>query len=148
MARARALLLALRSGPRVWPDLLIATVLLAQARRRLGRESTRALIELARRQGRSESPAPPGADALVDRVAFAIPRVAAHLPWRADCFIQALAAQSWLARAGVSSEIWIGVRKDRVPGFEAHAWLLQDGRTVTGGDVSGFVPLVTPDTKT
>lgn len=148
MSRLSGTARALRLGPQIWPDLAVATLELARARWRLGRHSARALIELSRRQGRPDAPVPPGAEALADRVAFAIPRVAARLPWRADCYIQALAAQSWLARSGVPSEIWIGVRRDRAPGFEAHAWLLHDGRTVTGGDHSGFLPLVRPDTKT
>lgn len=144
MGSGAALLRVLRLGPRDWGALPVAAWELARARRRLGRHRAQALIELSRRQGRPSRPTPPGAGALVDRVAFAIPRVAARLPWRADCWVQALAAQAWLARHGVPSEIWIGVRQDRAPEFEAHAWLLQQGRTVTGGDLTGFVPLVTP----
>ena len=135
----------LRLGPRVWPDLLRAAAELSRARWRLGRHSGRALIRLARRQNPTAQDGWSPDAALVDRVAFAVPRVAAHVPWRADCFIQALAAQSWLARAGIPSDIHIGVRQDREPGFEAHAWLRTGDRTVTGGDISGFVPLVTPE---
>jgi len=138
---------ALSRGPRTWCDLLIAVLELARARRRLGRHSARALIELARRQCRPDRPAPSRAATLPDRVAYAIPGVAAHVPWRADCFIQALAAQSWLARSGVPSEISIGVRQDRAPGFEAHAWLVHDGRNITGGDVTGFTPIVEAATQ-
>lgn len=87
----------------------------------------------------------PEALALVERVAFAVPRAAARVPWRADCWVQAMAAQAWLAGEGVASHIYIGVRQDR-GGFEAHAWLRKDDRIVTGGEVEGFVPLVTPAT--
>jgi hypothetical protein len=134
------------SGAGLWLDVARATAELALARWRLGRRSARALIELAQRQGRPPRPAPPGAAGLAGRVAFVIPRVAARVPWRADCFVQALAAQSWLARSGVPSDLYIGVRRDRAPGLEAHAWLRHGDRIVTGGDVSGFVPLVAPDT--
>jgi len=78
---------------------------------------------------------------LVERVAFAIPRVAARLPWRADCLVQALAARRWLGRNGVATTLGLGVHKDMPDTFEAHAWLKAGDRIVTGGDISGYVPL-------
>ena len=77
----------------------------------------------------------------VERVAYLIPRVAARLPWRADCLIQARAAGRWLASAGIASDLHFGVPKVKQPVFEAHAWLTVGDRIVTGGDVSGYVPL-------
>ncbi|EYD75061.1 hypothetical protein Rumeso_03389 [Rubellimicrobium mesophilum DSM 19309] len=143
---ARPLRRALRLGPRAWPDLLRAVLELALARWRLGRHPSRELIRHSQRPLPTSRAVPADPSAVVDRVALAVGRVAAHVPWRADCFVQALAAQAWLARAGLASDIHIGVRQDRAPGFEAHAWLTQSGRVVTGGEVGGFVPLVTPDT--
>lgn len=147
MARASNLIRVWRGGPWLWLDLLIATLELARARRRLGRHSARTLLKVAHRQGRPDQLGAPGAARLADRVAYAVPRAAAYVPWRADCFIQALAAQSWLARRGVASEIWIGVRHDRAPGFEAHAWLTHEERTITGGHVKDFVPIAGPNTQ-
>lgn len=112
--------------------------------RALRRHSVRDLIALGQRQATLSRPVPAGRDGVLDRVTFAVPRVAARVPWRADCWVQALAAQSWLAREGVAAEIWIGVRQDR-GAFEAHAWLRSGDRAVTGGDGEGFVPLVAPD---
>ena len=91
----------------------------------------------------SDAPAllDPAQEELVERVAFAIPRVAARLPWRADCLVQATAAQHWLARSGIGSNLHFGVPKAKLPEFEAHAWLTIGTRVVTGGDVSGYVPL-------
>ena len=80
-------------------------------------------------------------EALVERVAYVIPRVAARLPWRADCLIQARAAEHWLATAGIASDLHFGVPKVKQPVFEAHAWLTVGDRIVTGGDISGYVPL-------
>ena len=82
--------------------------------------------------------------ALVERVAFAIPRVAIRLPWRADCLVQALAAKRWLSRHGVATTLTLGVSKDMRGEFEAHAWLAAGTRIVTGGDISGYVPLARP----
>ena len=134
-----------RLDPRLWPDLARAALELARARRDLGRRSGADLLRQGRRPVAPCPLSPTQAEALAARVAFAIPRVAARLPWRADCWVQALAAQAWLARAGVEGEVVIGVRQDR-GGFEAHAWLRHGDRVVTGGEVAGYAPLVTPET--
>ena len=80
---------------------------------------------------------------LVDRVSWAIGVAACRVPWRSDCLVRARAAQRWLARKGIPTEMFIGVRKDR-GSFEAHAWLLHDGKTVTGGDFRAYAALVSP----
>ena len=82
--------------------------------------------------------------ALVSLVAYVIPRVAARLPWRADCLIQALAARRWLARHGVATTLTLGVQRDQPADFEAHAWLMAGTRIVTGGDISGYEPFARP----
>lgn len=146
MPRAVALAArVLRLGPSGWLDLCRAALELARARRRLGRHAGPELIRQGRRPPASRPLPPARAEALLDRVAFAVPRAAAHVPWRADCWVQAMAAQAWLARAGVASDVFIGVRQDRGR-FEAHAWLRRGDRIVTGGEVEGFAPLVTPAT--
>lgn len=63
-------------------------------------------------------------------------RQAARLVPGATCLTQAIAAQSLLGRRGEPSTVRIGVRRDVRGGFHAHAWLLQHGRTVLGGDES------------
>lgn len=122
-------------------DLVRAALELAIARIRLGSSDARALAA-------SQAGQLPGLDALqiglVERVAFAIPRVAARLPCRADCLVQALAAERWLRRNGVATMLNLGVPRDKPADFEAHAWLTAGDRIVTGGDVSGYVPLVRP----
>ncbi len=140
--RGRALRVVAGIGPRGWADLAVALAELARARLALRRRPARDLLV----QGQSRPRVVRDDPALVARVAFVMPRLAARLPWRADCWVQALAAQRWLRRHGVASELYIGVRRDRAPGFEAHAWLRCGDATVTGGDFSGFVPLVTPAT--
>jgi hypothetical protein len=79
---------------------------------------------------------------LVERVAYAIPRVGARVPWRSDCLVQALAARHWLAREGVASNLTIGVRNEG--GFAAHAWLKVGDEVVTGGPIADFAPLFGP----
>jgi hypothetical protein len=76
----------------------------------------------------------------IDRVAFAIPRAAARVPWKATCLVQALAAQRWLAREGVASQSRRGARKTGDEELDAHAWLEAGGRVVVGGDPMGYQP--------
>lgn len=119
-------------------DALRAVIELALARARLARQSD---IFLNGQAAQGVAPANPAGDTLVDRVAFVIPRVAARLPWRADCVVQAMAAQRWLGCAGIETRLVLGVPKEKLPDFEAHAWLTAGDRVVTGGDVSGYTPL-------
>lgn len=137
----RDIALGIKSGPRTWHALARATFELALARRKLGAATASEMLPSAREGEACLSP--PALDGrqqrLVELVAFAVPRIAARAPWRADCLVQALAARRWLERAGVATELCIGVRKET--GFEAHAWLKVGDAVVTGGDIGGFVPL-------
>lgn len=78
-------------------------------------------------------------------VAFAIPRVALRLPWRADCLVQALAGQAMLLRRGIASTIAVGTGRHPDGRFEAHAWLVCGEQVILGGDVSRFAPLIDPE---
>ena len=122
-------------------DTAQATIYLAQARWVHRRKSVSELLRIAK-----ETKGLTGRDqALATRVSRAVPRAARRVPWRSDCFVQALAAQFFLANHGVGSELFIGVRKDGDK-FSAHAWLRHDGLTITGGDFSSYHPIVTPET--
>lgn len=138
---------ALLCRPGLWPVVLRAGWELALARRALGRRSMHNLLA-------GDRPGPARAScsardytvtALPIRVAWVIPRVATRVPWRADCLVQALAARRWLAQSGIAAELWIGTRKDQQQGFQAHAWVCVDETVITGGNIQGFVPLVTAD---
>lgn len=84
----------------------------------------------------------PAQSAMIDRIAFAVPRIAARVPWRSDCLVQALAAQRWLGSAGIASTLHLGTPKTPTETFEAHAWLVADERIVTGGgEIDHYIPL-------
>jgi len=80
----------------------------------------------------------PDRSVLVARIAYALPRISARLPWRSDCLIQAIAAQNWLAAHRLASELRIGVARPDDGPFGAHAWLVQDDMIVTGGDIARY----------
>lgn len=141
---------ALRLPAAVWPDLARAIMELALARRTIDRLPIRDMLP-ARRHGApsDESPEPLSPDAvrLVQRVAFAVPRMARYLPWRTDCLVQALAAQRWLRVWGIPCRLVLGVgtrpgtrQLADGSGIGAHAWLLVQDICVIGGDVSDYVP--------
>jgi hypothetical protein len=117
-----------------------AALELALARARLGDDHSRRLRESSKEDG-SLTPLSSHQLALIDRVAFTVPRVAARVPWRADCLVQSLAAKHWLDRDGVPSQLVIGVRKDGALPLDAHAWLKVGDRVVVGGDVGAYVPM-------
>ena len=83
---------------------------------------------------------PRNAPEIVDRVAFAIPRAAARVPWRATCLVQALAAKRWLNRMGIASHLKLGARQGKDRSLDAHAWLEIGGRIVVGGDSADYQP--------
>ena len=112
-------------------DLAWAAIELAVARFRIRRVTAHELWAM-------RGDLAPDASPLIDRVAFAIPRVAARLPWRSDCLVQALAARRWLTRGGIATSLVLGVEKGEPASFAAHAWLLAGDRIVTGGDIGGF----------
>ena len=80
-----------------------------------------------------------------DDAVFFINRMAARVPWRSDCLVQALAGQRWLVRQGIAAEIEVGTAKRPDGSFESHAWLRCQERIVLGGDVTGYRPLLTTE---
>lgn len=135
----QVLIKVVKAGPVLWPAMARAVGELALARVRHGRGAAQDLLGGAFGQGSPVAvPATTHGSAIIDRVSYLIPRVARRMPWRSDCLIQALAAQRWLARAGIASSIHIGTRTTPAKGFEAHAWLIAGAQIVTGWDIEHF----------
>ena len=68
------------------------------------------------------------------RVTLAVSAAARHVPWRSDCFPQAIAARVLLSRQGYPSTIHLGVEKTDPSTVAGHAWLTCAGEVITGGD--------------
>jgi hypothetical protein len=66
------------------------------------------------------------------RICWAVHVVARRVP-SATCLVQAMTAKLLLERAGIPSQLHIGVAKATNQPFEAHAWLESLGEVVTGG---------------
>jgi hypothetical protein len=127
-------------------DLVRATTELALARYRLSTMNPTELLQSAYLQGdERDRSAKPVNRAYARRVSVAMGRMASRVPWQATCLVQALAARRWLARRGIVSSMFVGVQKEPSLEIVAHAWLISGGEVITGGDVSGYRELLSPE---
>jgi len=69
----------------------------------------------------------------LERVGFAVRAAANNVPWRSNCFPQAIAARMLLRRQGFSTTIHLGVEKDGEGDIAGHAWLTCGETVVVGG---------------
>lgn len=130
---------ALRLRDAGWVTRLTAQALVAIFRARLAFGRLKAAEIPARNAAAAKAEDADAADELLaDRIGFIIARLAKRLPWRSDCVVQAIAAQEWLSRLGMASEIRIGVERPEDGPFAAHAWLVRKERIITGGDVAQY----------
>ena len=65
-------------------------------------------------------------------VSWAVTRAAAHVPFKAVCLPQAMAARIMLNRRGVASAMHFGAAGGKDKPLDAHAWLDAAGVKVTG----------------
>ncbi|HEY0107198.1 MAG TPA: lasso peptide biosynthesis B2 protein [Rhizomicrobium sp.] len=70
--------------------------------------------------------------ALAREIGWAVTRAARHVPFRAVCLPQAMAAQFMLRGRGVATVLHFGAGRGADKPLEAHAWLDAAGVEVTG----------------
>ena len=68
------------------------------------------------------------ADEVLNRVSWAVKAVGRRVPWRSECFEQALTACAMLRRRGGSGAVYFGVLKSGDGELAAHAWVKCGGR--------------------
>lgn len=74
-----------------------------------------------------------GAEArLAAEIGWAVTRAAHHVPFRAVCLPQAMAAQFMLRRRGIASVMHFGAARGDDKPLDGHAWLDAAGVEVTG----------------
>lgn len=66
------------------------------------------------------------------QVGWAVTRAARHVPFKAVCLPQAMAAHAMLKRRGIASAVHFGARRSAEKPIDAHAWLDAAGVEVTG----------------
>jgi hypothetical protein len=74
------------------------------------------------------------------RIGAMLERAARYTWWRSMCLEKALAGRWMLRRRGIPSTMYVGMAK-RGGAFIAHAWLVGEGRTVTGATAENYATL-------
>ena len=101
--------------------------------------------KLARRIGTFVPPADPRVahaaasrddSRIAEDISWAVTRAARHVPFKAVCLPQAMAARVMLKRRGVASVMHFGAAKGEAKPLNAHAWLDAAGVEVTGYPVA------------
>ena len=129
-----------------WRYLTIAALELLAARIRLSAVAAEKILGDLRAplSGPPRQPKGPLANSDVERLSWAIAVAAQHVPWRSDCLIKTIAADSWLRRHHLQPDFYLGVAKDEQGVFAAHAWLRYGDLTVTGGRYDQYSKLIEP----
>jgi hypothetical protein len=78
------------------------------------------------------APAPADRRHAAEQIGWAVTRAARHVPFRAVCLPQAMAAHAMLRRRGIVSAMHFGARRGGEKPIDAHAWLDAAGVEVTG----------------
>jgi hypothetical protein len=78
------------------------------------------------------APTSPRQTQIAKEVSWAVTRGAAHVPFKAVCLPQAMAARIMLNRRGVASAMHFGAARGKDKPLDAHAWLDAAGVKVTG----------------
>jgi len=73
---------------------------------------------------------------IAEDISWAVTRAARHVPFKAVCLPQAMAARVMLKRRGVASVMHFGAAKGEAKPINAHAWLDAAGVQVTGYPVA------------
>ena len=76
-------------------------------------------------------PAYPVDEAQREKLIWSVRVVSRFVPM-ATCLTQALATQALLGRAGIQTQLRLGVLRDESGVFRAHAWVECDGRVLIG----------------
>ena len=91
---------------------------------------------------------PPDAAQELNDIVWAVTAVSRRVPG-ATCLTQALAGRLLMSRAGIPTQLQIGVARGENGALTAHAWVESNGQIVIGGADSGrhFTALRPRDTK-
>lgn len=112
-------------------DVLLAARAVAAARRTVARRPIGQLVGPgAQETPPAAAPLPEGEARVGARWGAAVDRALRWLPGDSACLVRATALQELVARHGLArAEVRIGVRRGP-DGFEAHAWVEQDGMPI------------------
>jgi len=67
------------------------------------------------------------------RIGWVVIEASKYTPWKSKCLVQALVVQRMLKNKGISTTIYLGVKKSEDKSMVAHAWIRCGTYVVTGG---------------
>lgn len=67
------------------------------------------------------------------QVGWAVDVMSYHTPWESACLAQAIAGKFMLKRRGLTSLLYLGMKKDDTGTLTAHAWLQNGDAILLGG---------------
>jgi hypothetical protein len=144
---ARRIFDTLRGAPGLslldWRYLAIAVRELLIARIRHATQPTGKILLQLQEAGRPPKKVATG-KVDVGRLSWAIAVAAAHVPWRSDCLLRAMAADRWLRRHQLQPQFYLGVKRNDAGGLAGHARLHFGDVTVTGDTLERFTMLIAP----
>lgn len=70
---------------------------------------------------------------IAKHISWVVNLISSKTPWESKCLVKALTAQRMLKKIGISTTIYLGVKKDKDNNMLAHAWLRCGEYYVTGG---------------
>lgn len=132
---------------RAWRDLGEAAVRLALARYRLQTTPAARLIGALRQPYLPPPGGSAGTQVRAEQMAWALAAAARRVPWRSDCFVQCLAADTWMRARGLRPEFHLGVAKTPDGHLKAHAWIKYGDAIVAGGSADGYEVLIAPEAE-
>lgn len=70
---------------------------------------------------------------IAKKISFLVNKASQYTPWESKCLVKALTAQKMLKKKGISTTLYLGVKKDLQNNMLAHAWIRCGNYYVTGG---------------
>ncbi|MEG0238494.1 MAG: lasso peptide biosynthesis B2 protein [Clostridium sp.] len=72
------------------------------------------------------------------RFRWAIQAVSKRTPWESKCLVQALTAQYLSNKKGITTTLYLGVKRDSDNNLIAHSWIRCGDFYITGGNGAGY----------
>lgn len=93
--------------------------------------------KLSKRMGKQKTESPEEVDIgtyrIAKKVGWIVIQASRYTPWKSKCLVQALTTQRMLREKGISTTIYLGVKKDKNNTMLAHAWIRCGTYIITGG---------------
>ncbi|WBW98966.1 lasso peptide biosynthesis B2 protein [Oceanirhabdus sp. W0125-5] len=70
---------------------------------------------------------------IAKEVRWVVTKAAMHTPWESKCLVQSITAQKMMKEKGISTTLYLGVKKNSKGDMTAHSWIRCGEYYITGG---------------